>query len=99
MPEQTVMLWIESGAGKITRGHVDSIGAEGVRVRIAEEPDFSQGDEVAVRVCFDRGAPTVAVKARIDWLRADGDAVECELRWTAGADERADLDAWLAHAA
>jgi hypothetical protein len=70
-----------------------------VRIRIAEQPDFSQGDDVAVRVCFERGAPTVAVRARVDWLREDGDAVECELVWTAAAEERADLDAWLAHAA
>jgi len=94
--EQTVMLWIESGAGKITRGHVDSIGAEGVRVRIAEEPDFSQGDEVAVRVCFDRGAPTVAVKARIDWLSCR----RRRRRVRAALDRRrrraGRLDAWLA---
>jgi hypothetical protein len=99
MPELTVMLWIESGAGTIVRGHVDSIGAAGVRVRLAQQPDFVQGDEVAVRICFERGAPTVAVRARVDWLREDGDAVECELVWTAAAEERADLDAWLEHAA
>jgi hypothetical protein len=52
-----------------------------------------------VRVCFDRNAPTVATTACVVFLRAVGDAVACGLRWTAPAGQRADLDAWLAHAA
>jgi hypothetical protein len=99
MPEQTVMVWIEDGTGRIARGHADGVTAEGLNVRLAEPPGFAQGDEVAVRICFERGAPTVAAAACVDWLRTGEDAVECGLRWTALAEQRAALDAWLAHAA
>lgn len=99
MPDQAVLVWIESGAGRIVRGQAESIGSEGVHVRFTGEPDFGQGDEVAVRVGFDRGARTVAATARVDQLGAGEDAVECDLRWTPTAEQRAALDAWLVHAA
>jgi hypothetical protein len=99
MPEQTVMVWIEDGTGRIARGHADGVTAEGLNVRLAEPPGFAQGDEVAVRICFERGAPTVAAAACVAWLHEGEDAVECTLRWTAPVDERTALDAWPAHAA
>jgi hypothetical protein len=99
MPEQTVMVWIEDGTGTITRGQADSVTAEGLSVRLAEPPGFGREDEVAVRICFDRGAPTVAATACVAWLRAGEGVVECGLRWTEPAEQRAALDAWLAHAA
>jgi hypothetical protein len=99
MPERAVMVWIESGAGKIARGEADRVTTEGLQVRLREEPGLAKGEEVAVRVCFDRNAPTVATTACVVFLRAVGDAVACGLRWTAPAGQRADLDAWLAHAA
>lgn len=99
MPEQTVMVWIEDGTGTIARGQADSVSADGACVRLAERPDFGEGDEVAVRISFERGAPTVATTARVSGLRADADAVQCDLRWTAPADERSAFDAWPAHAA
>jgi hypothetical protein len=99
MPEQTMMVWIEDGKGKITRGQADSVTAEGLCVRLDESPSFGREDEVAVRICFDRGAPIVASTACVAWLRAGEGAVECGLRWTESAEQRAALDAWLARAA
>jgi hypothetical protein len=99
MPERTVMVWIEDGTGSIARGHADSVSAEGVRVRLAETPDFSEGDEVVVRICFERGAPTIATTARVGGLRTGEDGVECDLLWTAPAEQRSAFDAWPAHAA
>jgi len=94
-----MMVWIEDGKGEITRGQADSVTAEGLLVRLAEPPSFGREDEVAVRICFDRGAPTVAATACVAWLRAGEGVVECGLRWTESAEQRAALDAWLAHAA
>ncbi len=99
MPEQTMMVWIEDGKGEIARGEADAVTAEGLCVRLAESPTFGREDEVAVRICFDRGAPTVASSACVAWLRAGEGVVECGLRWTESAEQRAALDAWLARAA
>lgn len=93
MPDQAVLVWVESGAGRIARGHTDCVTAEGLTVRLAEAPDFGPGEEVAVRICFDRGAPIVAATACVVGLRAGGDAAECDLRWTATANEWAAFDA------
>ena len=97
MPEQTVMAWIEDGTGTIARGHVDSASAQGACVRLPEMPGFGEGDEVAVRVCFEIGTPTVAATARVSTIRPSGDVVLCDLQWTATAD--AEFDSWPAHAA
>jgi hypothetical protein len=99
MPAQTVMVWIEDGTGAIARGHADSVSAEGARVRLAETPDFGEGDEVDVRICFERGAPTVATTARVGGLHTDEDGVMCDLLWTAPTAGRSAFDAWPAHAA
>jgi hypothetical protein len=97
MPEQNVMVWIEDGTGTIARGYADSVSTDGACVRLAERPEFSEGDEVAVRMCFERSAPTVAATARVGWVRADADTVLCDLRWTAPAEST--FDTWPAHAA
>jgi len=99
MPERTVMVWIEDGTGSIARGHADSVGAEGMTVRLAEEPGFGEGDEVAVRVCLERGAPTIATTARVGAIRTSEDGVACDLLWTAPTEQRSAFDAWPAHAA
>jgi hypothetical protein len=99
MPDETVMVWIEGGTGDIARGEADSVTAEGLSVGLAEPPGFGRGDDVVVRVCFDRGAPTVTATARVAWLRARDGVVECGLQWTAPAEDRSALDAWLARAA
>lgn len=97
MPERTVLVWIEDGTGTIARGQADSVGANGACVRLAERPEFGEGEEVAVRLSFERGAPTVAATARVSGIRTDGADVLCDLRWTPPA-ERA-FDPWPAHAA
>ena len=97
MPEQAVMVWIEDGTGTIARGHVDSASAKGACVRLPEKPAFADGDEVAVRICFEIGTPTVATRARVTGLRESGDVVLCDLEWTATAES--DLESWPAHAA
>jgi hypothetical protein len=93
------MAWIEDGAGMIVRGLVDSATAEGVQVRLQETPPFRTGDEVALRICLEPGAPTFGASARVGWLRAGDEAVQCGLEWSAAEDDRAALDAWLASAA
>jgi hypothetical protein len=97
MPERAVMAWIEDGTGTIARGHVESASAQGACVRLPERPGFGEGDEVAVRICFAVGAPTVAATARVSGVRESGDAVLCDLQWTARADGA--FEAWPAHAA
>ena len=55
-------------AAKIARGQADSVTSEGMHVRLAEQPGFGQGDEVAVRIWrSSAGAPTVATTARVGW--------------------------------
>jgi hypothetical protein len=78
----TVMVWIEDGAGAIVRGSAASVTAGGARVRLAERPGFAAGDEVALRLCLERGAPTVARTARVSGVRGDDDTTECDLEWT-----------------
>ena len=73
--------------------------SEGLQVRLSEAPGFGQGDEVAVRLSFERGAATVAVTARVAWLRGAAGQVECGLEWSTPPSERKDLEAWLAKAA
>ncbi len=97
--ERIAMVWIEDGASRICRGQADSVTLEGLHVRLSDPPAFGQGDDVAVRIAFERGAPTVATTARVGWVRASSDAVECSLQWNTPASERKDLEAWLEKAA
>ena len=90
-----VMVWIEDGAGAIARGVAESVTATGARILLAERPGFVQGAEVALRLCFERGAPTVAATARVSFLHAEGAAVECGVEWTAPAQQRKAMEAWL----
>ena len=89
------MVWIEDGEGAIARGVAESVTAAGACVRLAERPAFGQGAEVALRLCFERDAPTVAATARVSFLHAEGAAVECGLEWTAPAQQRKAMEAWL----
>lgn len=93
------MVWIEDAAARIARGEADSVTRQGLHVRLSDPPPFGQGDEVAVRLCLERGAPTLATTARVASVRAEAGQVECELEWQATAGERQDLEAWLARAA
>ena len=95
----SAMVWIEDGAARISRGEAETVTSEGLQVRLSEAPGFGQGDEVAVRISFQRGAPTVAVTARVAWVRGTAGQVECGLQWSTPPSERRDLEAWLAKAA
>jgi len=95
-PDRTVMVWIEDGAGAIARGVAVSVTASGTRIHLSEKPSFDGGDEVSLRLCFHRGAPTVGMTARVAWVRAAGSTNECGLEWTATPQQRAGLDPWLA---
>lgn len=93
------MVWIEDAAARISRGEADGVSREGLHVKLAEAPAFRQGDEVAVRIAVERGAPTLATTARVGFVRGGAGGVECGLVWCAPAGERRELDAWLARAA
>lgn len=98
-PKLTALVWIEDDAGRISRGETDRVTSEGLQVGLSEAPGFGQGDEVAVRLSFERGAATVAVTARVAWLGGAAGQVECRLEWSTPPSERKDLEAWLAKAA
>lgn len=97
--EKNAIVWIEDCASRISRGQADSVTREGLHVRLSEPPAFGQGDEVAVRLSFERGAPTVATTARVGWVRGAAGGVECSLQWNAPASERKALEAWIEKAA
>jgi hypothetical protein len=97
--DRSAMVWIEDRTGAIARGLAETVTAGGARVRLAGKPDLAAGDEVALRICFERDAPTVATTARIRSVRTWENAVECELEWTAPAPPRAALGALLLSAA
>jgi hypothetical protein len=90
MRQLDAMVWIEDAASRIARGHADAVTREGLH---------AQGDEVAVRIAPERGAKTLATTARVDSVQGAAGDVECSLVWSAPADERRELDAWLSKAA
>ena len=95
----SAMVWIEDAAARISRGQADAVTSEGLHVKLSEAPEFGQGEEVAVRISFERGAATVALSARVAWVRGAAGQVECGLQWSTPPSERRDLEAWLAKAA
>jgi hypothetical protein len=95
----SALVWIEDDTARISRGEAETVTSEGLQVKLAEAPGFGQGDEVAVRISFQRGAATIAVTARVAWVRGAAGQVECGLQWSTPPGERRDLEAWLAKAA
>jgi PilZ domain len=96
---RNAFVWIEDAASHISRGQADSVTRDGFHVNLAEAPAFHQGDEVAVRLAFERGAPTFATTARVAWVREGAATTECSLQWSASAAERKALEAWINRAA
>jgi hypothetical protein len=94
--ERTVRAWIEERDGSIARGSAVAVTSGGARVRLDAKPGFDSGHEVSLRLCFQPGAPSVAMSARVAWVRAAGATNECGLEWTASAEQRAALAPWLA---
>ena len=95
-PVESVRVWIEDGRGSIARGLVEVISEDRAFVRLTEAATVGSGDEVAVRLSFDRSSPTLAATARVLWIRADGETWECELEWTHSGEERARLGSLIA---
>jgi hypothetical protein len=96
--DPSAWVWIEDRAGTIARGLADTLTTTGACVRLTDTLELEAGDEVALRLCVERDAPTVATTARIRSVRTVEGAVECELEWTASAPQRAALDALLSAA-
>ena len=96
---RNALVWIEDAASHISRGQADSVTRDGFHVNLAEAPTFHQGDEVAVRLAFERGAPSFATTARVDWVREGAGSTECSLHWSASPAERKALEAWINRAA
>jgi hypothetical protein len=95
----SAIVWIEDTASRISRGQADSVTRDGLHVNLSEAPAFGQGDEVAVRLALERGAPTLATTARVAWVRTGTSSAECSLQWSAPPAERKALEAWIARAA
>jgi hypothetical protein len=94
-----VMVWIEGGDGTITRGHAESVSGNGACVRLDGAPAFASGGEVSLRLSYDRSAPSLALRARVRFVRQAEGGFECGLEWTVRGPQRAELDAWLSSAA
>jgi len=94
--ERTVKVWIEARDGAIARGSAVSVTAGGTRVRLDSNPGFGNGEAVSLRLCFQPGAPSVPMTARVAWVRDAGATSECGLEWTGPADERYALAPWIA---
>jgi hypothetical protein len=75
-----------------------AVTREDMRENLPEPHSFASGDEVAVRLAFERGSPTVALTARVEQADAGAGVVECSLVWNAPESERKQLDAWLTRA-
>jgi hypothetical protein len=79
--EWTPMVWVEDRMGVIARGLADSVTAIGAQIRLGDKPQIVEGDLVSLRICMERGAASVARRARVSWVRQSGSVVECGLEW------------------
>jgi hypothetical protein len=95
-PSAPVLMWLENGGGAIARGTAVELSAERARVRLTDTAILAPGDDVAVRVSFDRDTDTVAAAGRVLAIRANGEAPVCELEWTHGGAEREQLESLIA---
>jgi hypothetical protein len=95
VPTGRPMVWIEDEASHISRGQADSLTREGLHVNLPEPPAFHPGDQVAVRLAFERGAPSFATTARVTSIRSGAVLTECNLMWLVSPAERKSLEAWL----
>jgi hypothetical protein len=95
VPTGRPIVWIEDDASHISRGQADSLTRDGLHVNLSEPPAFHQGDQVAVRLAFERGAPSFATTARVTAIRTGAVLTECSLMWSVSPAERLALEAWL----
>jgi hypothetical protein len=91
------MAWIEDGRGPIARGVVQRVSSQGAHIRIAGESSLEPGDDVELRLSFDRDEPTLAATAKVAFTQETEDGgSECELEWTHSGPEREQLEAVIA---
>lgn len=90
------MAWIEDGRGPIARGVLARFSAHGAHVRIDGDSSLEPGDNVDLRLSFDRDEPTLAATARVVFTQDTDGEVECELEWTHSGPEREELEAAIA---
>jgi len=91
-----VLMWLENGSGAIARGMAVELSNERARIRLTDAATLAPGDEVAVRLSFDRDTDTVAAAGRVLGLRVNGEAPVCELEWTHSGSEREQLESLIA---
>ncbi len=90
------MAWLENGSGPIARGPVTLLSQEGAHIRLTEGASIEPGDEVDVRLSFDRDTPSVAATGRILWTQEADGTTECELEWTHSGPARTQLEKLIA---
>ena len=95
-PVEPVRVWIEDGRGSIARGLIEGVSGDRAFVRLNESAALDSGDDVAVRISFQRNSPTLAATARVLWLRADGETWQGEIEWTHTGPARARLASLVA---
>ena len=95
-PSGPVLMWLEDGRGAIARGTAVDLSNERARIRLTDAATLAPGEEVAVRLSFDRHTDTVAAAGRVLTIRANGEAPVCELEWTHTGPEREQLESLIA---
>lgn len=94
VPPHPVMAWAESGQGAIARGVVDAFYEGGASVSL--DGELAVGDDVAVRIAFGPGTPTLPAAGRVVSVNAEGDQLQYALEWTSEGLERDALEAQIA---
>jgi hypothetical protein len=89
-------MWLENGRGAIARGMAVDLSQERARIRMTDTASLAPGDDVAVRLSFDRDTDTVAAAGRVLAIRANGESPVCELEWTNTGPEREQLESLIA---
>lgn len=94
-PSGPVLMWLENGRGAIARGTAVDLSHERARIRMTDSGTLAPGDDVAVRLSFDRDTDTVAAAGRVLAIRANGESPVCELEWTHSGPEREQLESLI----
>jgi hypothetical protein len=89
-------MWLENGGGAIARGTAVELSPERARIRLSEAASLAPGDDLAVRLSFDRNADTIAAAGRVLAIRANGEGPVCELEWTHTGPAREQLESLIA---
>jgi hypothetical protein len=90
------MAWIETREGAIARGVLQRFSPQGAHVRITGESSLEPGDNVDLRLSFDRDEPTLAATATVVFTQETDEGAECELEWTHSGPAREQLEELIA---